>query len=532
MEKQLTKSGLSEGDAATASKQMSFPVAEHISDAELEALLSEGQAGPLRKPVSQRTEIIARTAAMLAMDVLAVLCATWFSYWLCYENSFIVNTFALETAVPYGVLAYPLLAWTPFLLVSLKFCGMYDVRSRISVLDKIPKIFGAVNAYILSYLLVSFLLDISVTVRGFLVFFWISTIMFILLGRTLLQVAFSLAGIPDAVMRKTLIVGSGKVGKEIARKLERHKGFGLVPVGFIDDDPLYTRFEEPELQDLKILGGLKDLCRVIKDFKIEKVIVAFNTASAEQLLDLTSKCSQRGVDCSIIPRLFEVITDEVSVNEVGGIPLLQVRKKEIRGIGNAIKTAEDYLLGALMLLASWPILLVTAIAIKLDSPGPVFFKHRRIGKNGKYFDCLKFRSMCENAETMQAEMVENGGNEYGWLCWKQGDDPRVTRVGKWIRKFSIDELPQVFNVLRGEMSVVGPRPHIKQEVDSYREWHKQRLNVKPGITGLWQVSGRSDLPFDEMIKLDLFYIERWSPWMDFKIILRTFKAVFDGRGAC
>lgn len=533
MEKQLTKSGLSEDDAAVASKQMSFPVTARLSEAELEALLSEGQVDLLHKPVSRRVEVFARVTAMVVMDVLAVLGAMWVAYWLRYENAFIVGTLSYETLVPFGVLAYPLLAWMPFLLLSLRFCGMYDVRSRISVLDKIPRIFGAVNAYILSFLLVSFLLDISVAVRGYLVFFWLTSIIFILVGRTLLQLALSLAGISEAVTRKTLIVGSGKVGKEIARKLVRHKGFGLVPVGFIDDDPLYSDFEEPELRDLKVLGGLKDLCRVIKDFKVEKVVVAFNNASAEQLLDLTSKCNQRGVDCSIIPRLFEVITDEISVNEVGGIPLLRIRKKEIRGIGNAVKTVEDYALGVLMLLVSWPILLVTAIAIKLDSPGPVFFKHRRIGRNGKHFDCIKFRSMVQNAEALQAELVRNGGkNEHGWLCWKQEDDPRVTRVGKWIRKLSIDELPQVFNVLRGEMSVVGPRPHIQQEVDSYKEWHKQRLNVKPGITGLWQVSGRSDLPFDEMIKLDLYYIERWSPWMDFKIILRTFKAVFCAKGAC
>jgi exopolysaccharide biosynthesis polyprenyl glycosylphosphotransferase len=532
MEKQLTKNGLSEEEAVAVTAQMSFPSTAQISDAELEALLSEAQPDLLHRPIPRRVEVVARVAVLVLVDILAVLGAMWFAYWLRYEGSLITRTFAPENVIPLNLIAVPLVAWLPFLLISLKVSGMYDVHTRIQVLDKIPRIFGAVNAYLISFLLVSFLLNTSVMARGYIVFFWISCIIFIFVGRTAAQILMSVAGISDAVTRKTLIVGSGKVGKEVARKLQRHQGFGLIPVGFIDDDPLYTEFEEPELQDLKVLGGLKDLCRVLKDFKVEKVIIAFNGASAEQLLDVASKCNKRGVECSIVPRLFEVITNEIEVNEIGGIPLLRLREKKIGGISHAIKTMEDYILGGILLFLCWPMILAMAVIIKLNSPGPVFFRHKRVGKNGKCFSCLKFRSMYENAESMQAELVKNDNGEHGWLCWKKEDDPRVTRVGKWLRKFSIDELPQIFNVLAGQMSLVGPRPHIKEEVSQYKEWHKQRLNVKPGITGLWQVSGRSDLPFDEMIKLDLYYIERWSPWLDFKIMLRTLTAVFRCKGAC
>ncbi|OFW56848.1 MAG: hypothetical protein A2W01_02100 [Candidatus Solincola sediminis] len=523
---------MSEQDIVPQMAQMSFPGTVEISDAELQALLSEADLRLLRRPLPRKVEAAVRIFALVAIDFLAVMAAIWFSYWLRYENGLVTSHLASETFIPLQHIAVPLLAWFPFLLLSLKLSGMYEVKQRIHALDKIPRIFGAVNAYIVSFLLLSFVLNAPAMVRGFLVFFWISCILFILLGRTILQMAMSFAGISDSMTRKTLIVGSGKVGKELARKLLFHQKFGLAPVGFIDDDPLYSEFKEPELQDLKVLGGLNDFCRIMKDFRIEKVIIAFTGGNAEQLLDLASKCNKRGVECSIVPRLFEVITNEIEVNEIGGIPLLRIQEKRLSRIENVLKTVEDYSIAVLALLILWPLILVTSIIIKFDSPGPVFFRHKRVGKNGKCFGCIKFRSMYENAEAMQADLVEEDMGEHGWLCWKKEDDPRVTRVGKWIRKLSIDELPQVFNVIAGHMSIVGPRPHIKEEVAEYKEWHKQRLNVKPGITGLWQVSGRSELPFDEMIKLDLYYIERWSPWQDFKIIMRTVSAVFTMKGSC
>jgi len=529
---QLTKSGLSSENAAAPRDRTSIAGTEKISEEELQALLAEARTDLLHRPVPRLLEVYARIAARVLIDIIAVLGAIWFVYWLRFENAFIVSTFAPESVPAFNDIAFPLIAWSPFLLLSLKFCGLYDTHTRLRTLDRIPRIVGSVNAYIISFLLVSFLLKTPVFNRGFIVFFWLFTTLFLFAGRILLQSLLYIGNISETVMRKTLIVGSGKVGKEVARKLKRHEGFGLIPIGFLDDDPLYTEFDNPELKDLKVLGKLEDLCRVVKDFKVEKVIIAFNGSSAEQLLDLASKCNSLGVECSIVPRLFEVITNEIQVNEIGGIPLMRIREKKIEGINKVLKAAEDYLLGMFILLLCLPIIAITAILIKLDSPGPVFFLHKRIGKNGKCFKCIKFRSMCKDAEFMQAEMVNNDNSENGWLCWKKGDDPRITRVGKWIRKLSIDELPQIFNVLAGQMSLVGPRPHIKEEAESYKQWHKQRLNVKPGITGLWQVSGRSELPFDEMIKMDLYYIETWSLWLDFKIIVRTFIAVLRCKGAC
>lgn len=527
---QLTRSGLSSEDAIASRAQTSIPGEERLSDAELQALLAEARTDLLHRPMPRQIEVFARIAARVLIDIIAVLGAIWFAYWLRFENVFFVSTFTPESVPAFNDIALPLIAWTPFLLLSLRFCGMYDTRTRLRTLDRLPRIFGAVNAYIISFLLVSFLLNTSVMARGYIVFFWVLCVLFILAGRTVLHILLSISGITDVVIRDTLIVGSGQVGKEVALKLVKHKTFGLNPVGFIDDDPLYTEFKEPALSDLRVLGGLKDFCRILKDFEIEKVIIAFTNATSEQLLDLASKCNKRGVECSIVPRLFEVITNEIVVNEIGGIPLIRLREKKIEGISHIIKTIEDYVLTTAILLLTWPLLAASAIAIKLDSPGPVFFRQKRLGKNGKCFNCLKFRSMVENAEEIQDEIMDL--NEAEGPLFKIKDDPRITRVGKWIRKFSIDELPQLFNVMAGHMSLVGPRPPIPDEVSQYKEWHKQRLNVKPGITGLWQVNGRSNSPYDEMIKYDLYYIERWSPWLDMKIIMRTVTAIFKCDGAC
>ena len=532
MERQLTKNGLSETETGFAEVQVALPAAGGISDEELIAILSEAEMSLLERPVSKRLEVAARVASRLFVDGIAFFLAIWVSYWIRFENAAVLRAFPPENVATFGDIALVMLVTSPILFFALKICGMYETRTRVRILDRIPRIMGAVNVYLVFLLIMSFLLDSSVATRGFLVFFWMLSIFFLFAGRMLLQLLLSSVGISDIVMRNTLIVGAGKVGKEVARKLQRHDSFGLRPIGLIDDDPLYVEFSEPELKGMRVLGGLTDLTRIIEDFDVEKVVIAFTGASSEQLLNLASRCNKMGVECCIVPRLFEVITDEIKVNEIGGIPLIRLREKKIGGYRRLIKAAEDYVLGTIVLLLVWPILAVTAIAIKLDSPGPVFFRHKRVGKNGRCFHCLQFRSLVDGACKMQEELVKSDTNaENGWLCWKIQDDPRVTRVGKWIRKFSIDELPQIFNVLSGKMSLVGPRPHIKEEVQGYKDWHKQRLNVKPGITGPWQVSGRSELPFDEMIKLDLFYIETWSVWTDVKIILRTFSAVLSSNGA-
>ncbi len=524
------ETGLARGVAeSTEIKDVLFDlVAEPpVARAQLPRYSEELVAPVPREKRKQLTIVLLR----IAVDAITYLCAARFAYWLRFENAFVVRHFPTENTLAFSNVFLALLVGMPVLLFFLKACGMYETRVRMRTLDKLPKIIAAANGFIITLLVAMFLMNASSSFRGYIIFFWFSCILFLFFGRTLLQVGYSVMGTTDVVERNTLLVGAGQVGKALALKLAQHPEFGLKPIGFIDNNPLIERFSEPEIMDLRVLGGLEDVGRIMTENNVEKVIVGFSKDSHESMLELITICNNAGVECSVLPRLFEVITDEVPVREIGGISMVPVSKKQIAGVNRLVKVTEDYALAILGMILFWPVLLAIAIAIKIDSSGPVFYKQTRIGRDGKPFPFYKFRSMVQNADALQADLVGETQQEGDWRCWKLQDDPRVTRVGKFIRKFSLDEVPQIFNVLLGNMSIVGPRPHIDKEVEQYEEWHRLRLNAKPGITGLWQVNGRSDIPFDEMVKYDLYYIESWSLWLDIKTILRTVAAVLHGKGA-
>jgi exopolysaccharide biosynthesis polyprenyl glycosylphosphotransferase len=241
------------------------------------------------------------------------------------------------------------------------------------------------------------------------------------------------------------------------------------------------------------------------------------------------ECESEGVEFKLVPGILELIASRISTDDIGGIPLLTIKEIGLQGFNALIKRISDVTVSLAALLLISPLMILAAAAIKLESRGPVFFSQERTGKDGKIFNLYKFRSMVQGAESQFEKIVaQKGGNI---IRFKAKDDPRITRIGKVIRKLSIDELPQLINVLIGDMSLVGPRPPVPIEVDRYSAWHKKRLRVRPGITGLWQVSGRSELPFEDMIRLDIYYIENWSLWMDFRIVLRTIPTVIFGSGA-
>jgi len=231
----------------------------------------------------------------------------------------------------------------------------------------------------------------------------------------------------------------------------------------------------------------------------------------------------------IVPDLFQMAFSRVAVDNLNGIPLLGTREPVLRDWQVLFKRILDVLMASLGLLILSPLLLVIAVAIRLDSPGPVIFKQRRVGRHGAEFTCLKFRSMFCDAESKVCLLRDQ--NEATGPLFKMRNDPRMTRAGRFLRRTSLDELPQFWNVLRGEVSVIGPRPALPSEVKEYAPWHQRRLEVPPGITGLWQVSGRSDLTFDEMVLLDVYYIENWSPFLDLRILLKTIPTVILGSGA-
>jgi exopolysaccharide biosynthesis polyprenyl glycosylphosphotransferase len=231
----------------------------------------------------------------------------------------------------------------------------------------------------------------------------------------------------------------------------------------------------------------------------------------------------------VVPDLFQLSLGRVAVDDVGGIPLIGVRETNIGTWNSLVKRFMDIIGGLIGIVVGAPLMLVIAILIRIDSPGPVIFKQKRIGRGGRAFVVYKFRTMRVGAEEEQQKL--SSLNEADGPLFKIRNDPRHTRIGRWLRRISLDELPQLLNVLRGERSLVGPRPPMASEVQHYQDWHKQRLQVSPGLTGLWQVSGRSELPFDEQCMLDIYYIENWSPWLDLWIMVKTIPTVLLARGA-
>jgi exopolysaccharide biosynthesis polyprenyl glycosylphosphotransferase len=244
---------------------------------------------------------------------------------------------------------------------------------------------------------------------------------------------------------------------------------------------------------------------------------------------IVDQCERENVTVRIVPDMFQLSLSRVDVDSLGGIPVLRLREPSLRRGTLLTKRVLDLLITPLLILLGSVFLGLIALAVKLDSPGPVIYRQRRVGKDGREFDMLKFRSMIKDADQRLEELRDL--NEADGPLFKMRDDPRLTRVGRWIRRTSFDELPQLINVLRGEMSLVGPRPGTPDEVAEYRPWHRRRLEVFPGMTGMWQVRGRSDVPFDEMCLLDIYYIENWSLLLDLRILVQTLPHVLFGNGA-
>lgn len=405
-------------------------------------------------------------------------------------------------------------------LLAFTFERLYE-RDRqqisVSMLDE-ARDFGSTLSFLCFVELLLFhLLDVQPVTTTTLGIFWIGALVGLPAARGLFRHAVvPLLNTPQ----NTLVIGAGRVGQIMALKLRKHPEYNLRLVGFLDNDPHPL---DPGLDDMPVLGREDELVDAIRRYGVSRVILAFSKRSPDSVLELIREAGLREVTLSIIPRYFEIMTGSAGIADVDGIPVIELPAARLSRLARATKRAFDLVLTVPGLVALSPLFLVIAAAVKIESRGPVFFRQPRRGREGEIFRIVKFRTMVDGAENLRDGLLDE--NECSGPLFKIREDPRVNRVGRLLRRTSLDELPQLWNVVRGHMSLVGPRPFVVYEDDRIDGWARRRLDLTPGITGPWQVLGRNEIGFDEMIRLDYLYVTNWSLWWDIKLLARTVPVV-------
>jgi exopolysaccharide biosynthesis polyprenyl glycosylphosphotransferase len=419
----------------------------------------------------------------------------------------------------------------PVLVVLAKVYGLYErdeERTDHSTVDDIVGVFHLVTVFVWVFFVAVSATDIADPPLTRVVAFWGIAVLAVTTGR---GIARATCRRSVAYLQNTIIVGAGDIGQLTARKLMAHPEYGINLVGFVDSEPKERR---DDLGHLTLLGSPERLPELIRLLDVERVIVAFSNDSHEETLSLIRSIKDFDVQIDIVPRLFEVVGTKVGIHTVEGIPLVGLPPLRLSRSSRMLKRTMDVGASALGLLLLAPVFAVVATLIKLGSPGPVFFRQVRMGERNRTFRIYKFRTMSADAEQRKRELVhlnmhaKPGGDS---RMFKIPDDPRITKIGAFLRRTSIDELPQLINVLKGEMSLVGARPLILDEDKHVEEWARKRLHLRPGMTGLWQVLGASEIPFDEMTKLDYLYVTNWSLGEDLRLIFRTLPALLRQRQA-
>ncbi len=401
--------------------------------------------------------------------------------------------------------------------------GMYRPRLRADILDDLRGVVTSTSLAAMAVLTLRELLTEPADLSAQSLRPWAFATVYLAAGRVALHWSRASARRHGESLRPTLIVGAGRIGRLMAKRLQSQPGLGLKPIGFLDRDPMAAADDEVRLP---VLGASWDLERVVADYGVEQVIVTFSTAPHEVLLRLVQRCEELGVEVALVPRLFERMSQRLTIDYLGGVPLVVARRPNPKGIRFGIKYAADRLLAAGLLVLVSPLMLGAALAVWLSLGRPLFFKQRRVGRDGREFDMLKFRTMRAPEGNEGAEFEPEEGTAPGGV---EGVDRR-TPVTAFLRRLSIDELPQLFNVVVGHMSIVGPRPERPNYVRVFEESvyrYGDRHRVKSGITGWSQVNGlRGKTSLADRVEWDNYYIENWSLWLDLKILLLTFVSVF------
>ncbi|MGA9874543.1 MAG: sugar transferase [Solirubrobacteraceae bacterium] len=427
----------------------------------------------------------------------------------------------------------PLLALPPISLLLLHLRGLYRTRLRALILDAVVPVVSAVSVAAMAVAMLGIFVNGRVPVQGDWIRAWLFALVGLALGRTTLAFAQRTARRRRLVGKPVLIMGAGIVGSQVARRLDSHPEYGLAPVGFLDDDP--RSIAEVGGRDVPVLGTAEDLDKIVERSGVRNLIVAFSSVADARISRLVQRCQELGIEVSVVPRMFDTINDRVGYDTVGGLPLLSFSGINPKGVQFAVKHVIDRVSATLLLIVLSPLIGLAALAVRISSPGPVLFSQRRVGRDGTAFDLYKFRSMrLDPAPAVQPAGVDMGALENMFAAdtapgGVEGEDRR-TVVGRILRRTSIDELPQLFNVLRGDMSLVGPRPERPEFVELFGRdvaRYGDRHRVKSGITGWAQVHGlRGQTSLAERVEWDNYYIAHWSLALDVKIALLTVVAVF------
>ncbi len=396
-------------------------------------------------------------------------------------------------------------------VVTFYFFGLYGKQNRITRLGEVLSLTKALTLAWLLIMSAAFLQRYDYS-RILVIFFWTFSLIYINIGRLIVRKIQLYLYKKNVGITKVLIIGCGKWGLGIANQLKNYKDFGYKLIGFIDNNT------KPKKEEYQYLGNTKNLLDIIKTYKIDQVYIADPSMSHENILNLMHNCEGLKVQFKVVSDLFEIVSGGIDINEIEGIPTLDLSKNENKKVYEFIKRMMDLSLGLILSTISIPFAIIIIFAIKFSSKGKAVFIQERVGEKEKLFKMYKFRTMYKNVDE----------NSY---APRNNSDNRITNVGKFLRKTSLDELPQLINVIKGEMSLVGPRPEMPFIVAKYKDWQKKRLEVKPGLTGLWQVLGRKDLPLHENLEYDFYYIKNRSILLDLIILFKTITAVLFQRGA-
>jgi len=441
----------------------------------------------------------------------------------------------LRLALPFGVYLDEGLRFTPwfYLLVPAVWLAafvalrVYHPGRALRYVADLQALWGAVTMATLVFAGITYLFFREFS-RLLFFYFYLLDLLFLTLWRAVLPYLLRRFGHKLGRPRRVLVVGAGQVGREVGEVVLEHRWAGLELVGFVDDDPAKQR---AGCLSRPVFGPLATVTKAVAAQGINEVVVALPPRAQAETERLVLALQALPVNVRLVPDVFSLVFIRASVEDFAGIPLVGLREPAIEGLARATKRAFDLVIGGLALLLAAPVMAAIAVAVKLDSPGPVLFRQERVGEGGRLFWMLKFRTMVVGAEEQEMALAQEVGAGPP-LFEKRPDDPRITRVGRVLRRWSLDELPQLVNVLKGEMSLVGPRPELPWLVEQYEPWLRKRFAVPQGMTGWWQVHGRSDRA-DHWLRVedDLYYIRNWSLWLDVRILLMTVGAVIRGKGA-